>query len=249
MSKNALIVLANPEPKSLNHTLAEIAREELSAQGYTVVISDLYQQNFDPRLGPHDVTKRANPDFFQPFAEQAHAAEHGTFAPDIQAEIDKVQAADLILFQFPMWWWGMPAILKGWCDRVLAYKIAYGLGQWWDTGMLKGKRAMASITTGSPKSSYAPDGRNGDGDRLLWMVEAGIFAICGCDVLKSHVIYGSMWVDETTRAGMIDGFRQRIKGIEQDQPMFFHKLDEYQDDMRLKPEVAPKTIMQWRPQD
>ncbi len=242
----ALLINAHPEPTSLCHGLVDIAKQELEAAGHEVMISDLYAMNFNPVLGPHDVTERLNPEKFNAFAEQGNAAEKDLFAADIQGEIDKLKAADFIMFQYPMWWFGMPAIMKGWVDRVLAYGVAYGLGQWWDQGMLSGKKAMLSIVTGTPKSGYEPDGRNGDIERILWSQQAGILAICGFDVLPAHIMYGPMWVPDEVREGMIEAFRERIKTIDTTEPVFFHKLDEFGEDMRLKPEVTPNTPGQWR---
>ena len=127
---NVLIVYAHPEPKSFNGAMKDLAVETLTKAGHEVVVSDLYAQNFDPVAGPHDVTERLNSDYFNLALEQGNAADNDLFPPDIQAEIDKVRAADFLLVQFPMWWTSVPAILKGWIDRVLAYKVAYGLGEW-----------------------------------------------------------------------------------------------------------------------
>jgi NAD(P)H dehydrogenase (quinone) len=57
--------------------------------------------------------------------------------------------ADLLILQFPIWWFGMPAILKGWADWVLARGFAYVAGRKYDTGMFRGKTAMVAATTGT----------------------------------------------------------------------------------------------------
>jgi len=243
---NVLIVLAHPEPKSFNAALTDAAVETLEAMGHKVEVSDLYAQGFDPVAGPGDVTDRLNADFFNLAYEQGHAAENNLFAADVQSEIDKVQKADFLILQFPMWWFSVPAILKGWVDRVLAYKIAYGLGQWWDEGFFKGRRAMLSITTGTPATAFYPDGRNGDMDRILWPLNAGLLRICGYDVLPPHIAYGAPWLDDAGRQSLIGQYKERLKNFESDEPLFFHKLDEFGEDYRLKPGIDPATPGQHR---
>ena len=81
--------------------------------------------------------------FFKPQAEETYAAEHGGFAPDIKAEMDKVVWCATLIFQFPLWWFSIPAILKGWVDRVFAMGFAYGGSHIYETGVFRGKRATA----------------------------------------------------------------------------------------------------------
>jgi putative NADPH-quinone reductase len=76
----------------------------------------------------------------------------------------------LLIFQFPMWWFGMPAILKGWVDRVMVRGFAYAKGRKQDTGMFKGRRAMICTTTGTAASLYQPDGIDGDKPLLFSLV-------------------------------------------------------------------------------
>jgi NAD(P)H dehydrogenase (quinone) len=242
----ALIILAHPEERSFNAALARAARETLEESGAEVMLSDLYAMGFDPVAGPADITDRETGEPFNLALEQGRAFEAGTLAADIRHEQAKLAQADFLLLQFPMWWYGMPAILKGWVDRVLTYKFAYGLGQWWDAGPMRGKRAMLSITTGTPAAAYAPDGRNGDIDRLLWPLEAGILRICGFDVLPSYVAYGAPWAGDEGRSRLIDGLRERLRSIDTTPPRFFHPLSDFGDDLRLKPDVVPRTAGQHR---
>ena len=243
---NVLIVYAHPEPTSFNAALKDIAVDTLESEGHKVVVSDLYAQKFNPVAGPWDITELQNPDAFNLAMEQGHAAENALFASDIQAEIDKVKAADFLLLQFPMWWYSMPAILKGWVDRVLAYKVAYGLGEWWDNGPFKGRRAMISITTGVSDTAFYPDGRNGDIERLLWPLTAGTLRICGYDVLPPFVSYSVPWCGDEGRHAILDRYRDRLLNLDQIKPLYFHTLDQYGEDSRLKPEVEPATPMQHR---
>jgi NAD(P)H dehydrogenase (quinone) len=243
---NVLIVLAHPEPKSFNGAMKDAAVETLERAGHTVIVSDLYAQKFNPVAGPWDVTKQQNTEVFNLAMEQDHAAENNLFANDIQVEIDKVKAADFLLLQFPMWWYSMPAILKGWVDRVLAYKVAYGLGDWWDNGPFQGRRAMISITAGVSATAFYPDGRNGDIERLLWPMTAGTLRICGYDVLPPFISYSVPWISDEGRQEILDRYQTRLLKLETMTPLSFHTLDQFGEDSRLLPNIEPKTPMQHR---
>jgi len=178
--------------------------------------------------------------------EQATAARSGTFEPALRAEMDKVLAADLLLLQFPLWWFSTPAILKGWFDRVFAFGVMYDFGRTWEQGVLRGKRALLSITASAPAEAFLPDGRNGDMERVLWPIHAGILALCGYSVLPPFIAYGIPFCGEAAMAEMKQKFRQRLLNIEQDEPLFFHPDADIGEDRRLKPEVEPRTPGQHR---
>lgn len=160
---NVLILYAHPEPGSFNAAMKTVAVETLGNAGHEVVVSDLYTMRFNPMVGASDFEgERADPAFLSIAAEQTRAHETGTFAADIVAEQDKLRRADLLILQFPVWWFGMPAILKGWADRVFARGFAYAAGRKYDTGVFRGKTAMIAATTGTSVDTYAPDGIDGD---------------------------------------------------------------------------------------
>ena len=122
---SALIVHAHPEASSFCAAQMHEATAALLAQGYTVELSDLYAMNWEAALDRHDFTQDIWGQFKPPLAqEQASTAK--SFAPDIAAEIEKLLRADLLVFSFPMWWFSLPALLKGWVDRVFVRGTAYG---------------------------------------------------------------------------------------------------------------------------
>jgi len=243
---NVLIVYAHPEPRSFGGALRDVAMDTLTEQGHTVVVSDLYAEGFHAAAGPADVTTRRNKDVFELGAEQEYAAKHDDFAPEIQGEIDRLFAADFLVLQFPMWWFSVPAILKGWIDRVFAFGVTYDFGRTWDRGVMCGKRAMLTLTTGAPESTFAPDGRNGDIERVLWPLHAGVLALCGYDVLPPFISYAPAWVSQQDRERTLEMYAERLRNIENDAPLFFHKLKDYGEDSRLKPDVEPGTPCQHR---
>jgi NAD(P)H dehydrogenase (quinone) len=158
-SMNVLIVHAHEEPKSFNGAMRETAVRVLQETGHTVTVSDLYAMQFNPVGGKHDFTSLAEPAFFKYGVEQTKATEAKTFASDVVAEQEKLFWADFLIFQFPLWWFGLPAILKGWVDRVFAAGLTYGGGRWYSNGVFGGKRAMLSLTTGGSPSIYSSRGR------------------------------------------------------------------------------------------
>ena len=244
--RKALIVFAHPDPKSYTAALKDAAVAALEAQGVEVMVSDLYAMGFDAVAGPDDVGTRLTDDHFNLALEQGNALANGTLSPDILAEQAKVAAADLVIFQFPMWWFGFPAILKGWVDRVLSYKFAYGVGEWWDAGPFRDKRAMLAITTGTPAGGYATDGRNGDIERILWSIEAGVLAICGFQVVPAFVAYGAPWIGDEGRKAKLAAYAQHVVGAGSVELKPYHKLADFGENLRLNPEVEPITAGQHR---
>ncbi len=105
-----LVVLAHPLPDSLNGGIARLAMSELEAAGHEVQFLDLYRDGFDPRLSPEERAVHYD-------GEAARAA-----AP---ADAALLEAADALVLVFPTWWFGLPAILKGWIDRTFAPGVAY----------------------------------------------------------------------------------------------------------------------------
>lgn len=130
---NVLIVYAHPEPRSLNGALRDFAVQHLEAAGHAVQVSDLYAMNWKPTLDADDMTERAPGARFDPSRDSKHAYETGTQRDDIAREQQKLKWADALILQFPLWWFSMPAIMKGWIERVYAYGFAYGVGEHSDT--------------------------------------------------------------------------------------------------------------------
>lgn len=242
---NVLIVHAHPEPLSFNGAMKDLAVETLTAQGHAVQVSDLYAMGWNPVAGPDDIdAPPSQTDRFSLAREQTVAMENGTIAADIAAEQAKLTRADFVIFQFPVWWFGMPAILKGWADRVFARGYAYLPGRKYDTGMFKGKLAMIAATTGTSADTYAPDGIDGDILTVLWPVHNGLLRYTGFDVLPPYVAYMPGREDEATRKRQLDGWRQRLETIDQTPRLFFHPAEDYGPNERLKPGVLARSGQQ-----
>lgn len=216
---NVLIVFAHPEPKSFNGALFDTAIATLQAAGHTVVTSDLYRMGFDPVSSRRNFTTVKDPEYLKLQLEEMHASEVGGFATEVEAEIAKIEAADLMIWQFPLWWFGLPGILKGWVDRVFAMGRTYGMGHIYGTGVFKGKRALLSLTTGGPEESYRADGFNGDLEAVLRPIHRGMLEFVGFAVLMPQIHYGPVRADAAQREAWLMAWVERLKAIEQETPM------------------------------
>ncbi len=242
---NVLIVYAHPEPKSFNGAMKELAVETLRGAGHAVEVSDLYAMKFNAVAGEGDFTgERGKTESFSLAREQTAAVENGTLAPAIMAEQDKIRRADLVILQFPIWWFGMPAIIKGWADRVFARGFAYLPGRKYDTGMFHGKTAMIAATTGTSADTYAPDGIDGDILSVLWPIHNGLLRYSGFGVLPPYAAYMPAKLDAAARAAQLEAYRQRLLSMETTPRLFFHPAEDYGPSERLKPGVLARSGVQ-----
>ena len=185
----AHIILAHPEKKSFNGRLAELSRSKLAAKGWERTYSDLYTDNFDPREGPMQYRVRSDSEHFHAQTEQRFNAQNGSTPGDVAVERDRLLQSDLLILHFPLWWFGVPAILKGWIDRVFVYGSVYKSQMRYDAGICRGKKMLACITTGASLDSCSFDGREGDTRLLVWPT-LFCFRYIGFDVLEPAIFHG-----------------------------------------------------------
>ena len=218
---NVLIVYAHPEPKSFNGAMKDLAVQVLEESGHTVRVSDLYALKFDAAGGPGDFSEREEESCFRYQREQMHATNAGLFVSDLKAEMDKLAWADFVIFQFPLWWFSLPAILKGWVDRVFAMGFSYDVNRRYETGVFLGKRGMLAMTTGGPPASYVEGGKNGEIGGLLMHIQHGMLHFVGMDVLPPFIAYGAARVTEEQRAAYLQAYRERLLALESTAPIEF----------------------------
>jgi NAD(P)H dehydrogenase (quinone) len=232
---NILFVLAHPEPTSFNAQLVATGKEHFEAQGHHVEVSDLYALDFDPVEKAANYPDRINEEEFAPLAEQRHAYKQGKLAPEIKQQIDMLERADLVIFQFPIWWHSVPAILKGWCDRVFVSGGLYTSKMRYDNGYFRGKRAMCSITSGAPSDAFVAGGRGGELDQILWSMQFSLYYM-GFDVLPPHASFGvsghgySYVSDEAFEkqfATLKHNWIERLSSIQSDTPMAYPGWDDW----------------------
>lgn len=196
---NVLIIHAHPNPNSFNAALRDVAVRTLSRSGHSILLSDLYTMRFNPVLSAREL--------------QGDLSE-------IQPEIDKVRRADLLLFQFPDWWYGMPAIMKGWIDRVFAFGFAYDDEHSFENGLLRGKKAMLSLTVGA-REDYFQQAPQRDLMRVLEPIHYGILAYCGLEVLPPFIAYGPGEMSEAERKATLEAFREHLQKLPELKPLRF----------------------------
>ncbi|XP_035150971.2 ribosyldihydronicotinamide dehydrogenase [quinone] isoform X3 [Callithrix jacchus] len=218
--KKVLIVYAHQEPRSFNGSLKNVTVDELSRQGCTVTVSDLYAMNFEPRATRKDITGAlSNPEVFSYGVEMYEAYKKRSLPGDITDEQKKVQEADLVIFQFPLYWFSVPAILKGWMDRVLCQGFAFDIPGFYDSGLLQGKLALLSVTTGGTAEMYTKTGISGDFRYFLWPLQHGTLHFCGFKVLAPQINFAPEIASEEERKGMVAAWAQRLQTIWKEEPI------------------------------
>lgn len=233
----AHIVHAHPEPSSYNGALTRSAVQSLSDRGHTVTVNDLYRSNFDPVERGGHYANRIDKQAFVALAEQRHAWKNGTLACEIETEIENLERADLVILQFPLWWHGPPAILKGWMDRVFVNGGLYTSRMRYGTGCFKGKRALVSVTTGAPRQAFGPGSRGGDFETMLWPVQYSLHYM-GFSVLSPFVSYGvqghgySYEDDDSLHARLarnLSRWRSHLSALDVAEPIEFPDWNDWDD--------------------
>lgn len=189
-----LTVFAHPLTDRYAATVMNAFHEPFHREGHTIDTLDLHQEGFDPR-----------------FTEADHAHFWGGPIPDGIAEMHRrVETADRLAFIYPIYWWGMPAMMKGWIERVFTGGWAYQYGSGVeDRGTQPLKALLPSIPTtligvaGSKKHTY---NKYGYDEAMRTQLDVGIFAYCGIDDVESHIVYDVEAVPNTA---------QRRTGIQQ----------------------------------
>jgi NAD(P)H dehydrogenase (quinone) len=208
-----LIVYAHPDPKSFDHELLETAVKTLVQEGHAVEVSDLYALGFKSEADANDYTDPIDPLNLNIIAEQKHASETHTYSTDILLEQRKLLWCDILILQFPLWWYSVPAIMKGWIDRVLTYGFAYGQGS-----NLRGRRAMLVMTTGGEHQPFTSDKQRILSD-MLDHLQHGTLDFCGFSVLPPFAIYGALNTTTEERDQIILQYIQLLRGLSYIQPI------------------------------
>jgi len=233
------IVHAHHEPQSLNGALTRAAAAALAAVGHEVVVSDLYAMQFNPVSDRRNFATVKDPEYLRQQTEEIYASENNGYAPDIRAEMDKLFWCDALVFQFPLWWFGLPAILKGWVDRVFAMRCAYGGGKYFDRGVFAGKRAMCSLTTGSPAPVYSEYGMNGPMSTILFPINHGMLYFTGFSVVEPFVIHAPTRLSHQERLAHLARYCERILGLMSAPLLAYPKLEEHDEHWVLKSAPRP----------
>jgi len=237
---NTLIVLAHPNKDSFNHQLADVAKKVFSPpHGFSTVI-DLYDTEFASLHPRSDFRENVVDRGMDYKVLQKSAFQTESFANHIAVSQNLVMESDLIIFQFPLWWFSMPAIMRSWIEKVFTFDFAYQGREkrWFSNGPFKGKRAMLSFTTSGSERIYRDDGINGDISRILWPIHNGIFNFCGLSVLPPFICWGSDTRSIDIRPEYQERYQILLNNINNVDPLSFHPLEKFTDDYVLRGEFG-----------
>ncbi|MDY7532577.1 NAD(P)H-dependent oxidoreductase [Pseudomonas sp. Bout1] len=222
-----LIVHAHPEPQSFTAALRDQAVSTLQAQGHEVQASDLYAMNWNPVASASDFTSRENPEYLVYALEQRLGVKSQSIAADIQQELDKLLWADLLILNFPIFWFSAPAMLKGWIDRVLVSGVCYGGKRFYDQGGLAGKKALVTVTLGGREHMFGEGAIHGPLEDMLRPILRGTLAYVGFDVLEPFVAWHVPYISAEARQDFLRSYQQRLEGLADEQPLVFPKLAQF----------------------
>lgn len=166
-----LVILCHPSPASFNRAIADSVEAVSGALGHDTRCRDLYGIAFNPILSRADMDSAVE-----------------AVPQDVRQEQEFISWADMLTFVYPVWWAGMPALLKGYIDRVFCQGFAYRLQADSAQGLLEGKKVLIFNTTGLPSSVYTSQGMH---QAMAMTTDTGIFELCGMEVLH-HAFFGSM---------------------------------------------------------
>lgn len=180
-----LVVYAHPNPASFNHGILETVTQTLQKAGHEVRVRDLYTLNFQPVLSGVDFG----------------AYQQGTVPADVKVEQEHITWADAVTFVYPVWWAGLPAILKGYVDRVFTHGFAYSVTSQGMAKLLTGKKGYLIATQGNPKEYYDAIGMTTAMEKTT---DTGIFDFSGIETVEQIFFPSVPSVDDATRKGYLE---------------------------------------------
>ena len=223
MLKRALVVFGHPNPQSYGGSLRDITLKKLASMNYEVAESDLYRMKFKPVITPDDYKAEKHKEDVNISDGLKKTVEKNETEPEIKQELDKVFAANYIIFIAPTWWGTFPAIVKGWLDRVLLKGAVFDVpDDIFKNGYLKGKKVLLVTSTGWGKGFFAKEGEIAGGQTIqenYWHVIEGAFAFCGMETLPIYPIYGLDSLKEAELKKTLDDFEKMLGNIENLKPI------------------------------
>jgi NAD(P)H dehydrogenase (quinone) len=180
-----LIVYSHPYEKSFNHAVLETYSGALKQKGAEVRIRNLYEINFSPALHVRDF------EYYQ----------QGAVPEEIAVEQGHIKWADFITFIYPIWWTGLPAMMKGYIDRVFTKEFAYTFADGAIKGLLTDKKVFIINTTGSTEQAYTESGMF---KSLNQTSNTGIFEFSGMKVAGHKYFAGVPYIADADRKAMLE---------------------------------------------
>lgn len=222
------LIHAHAQADSFVTAMKDVIVKELEDQGADVAVSDLYAMGFNPVASGADFTARRDPGHLVPALEQRHGFETGTLAPDIATEVEKLLAADVIGFTFPLHWFSVPAILKGYIDRVFLSGPFYGGRRIYGAGGLAGKRAFAAFSMGGRAHMFGPGAIHGELETgMMRHFFQGTLGYVGLAVHQPFIAFHVPYVDAAAREAMLDDLAVYIRGLDSQPLMKMPDLEDF----------------------
>ena len=210
---NILYVYAHPNPSSFNGMLKQHALDLFTELKPNLKFSNLYADNFKAIADWDDFNLNEREMNSQYFLAQQDAYKNQKLSVDISSELTKIAWADHIIFQFPLWWFSTPAILKGWLDRVLVKGFAYDTGKIFNDGLLKGKTASLVVTTQSPESAYQANGVHQTTINTFLHHIHHTLRFVGIKTLAPFVIYAAFNLDASQKEKIIKDYLTYLENL------------------------------------
>lgn len=190
---STLIVTAHPVAGSLSHSLTARIAERLRHQGNKVEIADLHAEAFAPATQALDLS--------------LYHGKTSTPAADIVREQQRVARADMLVFVFPVYWWSVPGLLKGWFDRVLTLNWAYKVAE--DgriVGNLRDVPVRLVATAGSDLQGFD---KHGYSTALQTQIVDGVFGFCGLKNVTLDILYEA----DSATPEQVDAFLKQLERV------------------------------------
>ncbi|WP_298935987.1 NAD(P)H-dependent oxidoreductase [uncultured Ruegeria sp.] len=178
---HVLTILDHPDPNSFTAASAAQFMKGATTAGHTVELADLHTEGFDPRWSMADIEGDAS----------------STPPPDIAAEQKRIARADAICLAFPLFWWGMPSMMKGWVDRVWTWGWAYDQLQDTEKSLQKPRSGVLLIPAGARSDEMEAAGYH---HALETAWTKGTFGYFGLSPRKIEVLHGSTGSEKRRQA-------------------------------------------------
>lgn len=178
---HVLTIVDHPDPNSFTVAAAGKFMEGARAAGHTTEFGDLHAEGFDPRWSMADIEGGSN----------------GTASPDIVVEQERIARADAICLAFPLFWWGMPSMLKGWVDRVWSWGWAYDQLADPDKSLQRSRTGVLLVPAGARSDEMDDAGYQGALE-ISWI--SGTFGYFGFAPRKLEVLHGSTGSEQRRKA-------------------------------------------------
>ena len=192
----ALLVLCHPASDSLTRALAETIAQDIVQTGHDCDIADLAEENFDPRYD---------------LADRALHHRRGPVSDDVRSEQLRIERADALVLVYPVYWWSMPGLLKGWIDRVFtngwAYEDLPG-----GAGLVKRLGRLPVHLLAVAGTEAAAFDKRGYRQAMATQIETGIFDYCGAPIAQSRIIFGSETRDAAEHFAAARSFGRNVFG-------------------------------------